>query len=360
MKYLDEQFFGPLFVKCTLLTLLFATGVCVQQSEAQGHDKDLKERFLREAPPLWEEYCRRSEKLQGNYFGRFVSGINNLEIRGETEFKANQAGRLLKRVVEESTNGKKDYSGELYCINPHYAFQLKRKSSGSAWVVAQLAILNNNSVPESITQAFDGHKEGMTFGVRVYGQSLTELIAKPYFRIVRCQTVHRDSEELVEVVFTSAHEVNQKIQDVIQGGTLVLDPKRFWCLRAYDLQGKTPVGRGTLKFWLDEPSIPAGSFPVGKGYNYLNDWKFDSPLGGHSGNEQESIGQLGGLREPGQLPGDEEFTLSAFGLPEPLGVSRSGPTRWYLWLGLGGGLCLLLGMAFRWLKKRAASVSAAR
>ncbi|HXG09858.1 MAG TPA: hypothetical protein VNK04_08730, partial [Gemmataceae bacterium] len=40
-------------------------------------------------------------------------------------------------------------------------------------------------------------------------------------------------------------------------------------------------------------------------------------------------------------PLDEaEFRLSAFGLPEPLGVTWSKPTRWYLWLSLAGALCL--------------------
>jgi hypothetical protein len=55
-------------------------------------------------------------------------------------------------------------------------------------------------------------------------------------------------------------------------------------------------------------------------------------------------------------PLDEaEFRLSAFGLPEPLGVTWSKPTPWYLWLSLAGVLCLMGGGVFYRLKRRAAA-----
>ncbi len=50
---------------------------------------------------------------------------------------------------------------------------------------------------------------------------------------------------------------------------------------------------------------------------------------------------------------DAEFRLSAFGFPEPPEVNWR-PTPWFLWLGLGGVLCLVLAGVVRWLKKRAA------
>jgi hypothetical protein len=40
---------------------------------------------------------------------------------------------------------------------------------------------------------------------------------------------------------------------------------------------------------------------------------------------------------------DSDFTLSVFGLPDPMGVPKPDrPTRWYLWLSLGAFVCLLL------------------
>ena len=41
---------------------------------------------------------------------------------------------------------------------------------------------------------------------------------------------------------------------------------------------------------------------------------------------------------------EREFTLSAFGLPEPVGLER--PVRWWLWAGVAGVLLILLGAVF--------------
>ncbi len=42
---------------------------------------------------------------------------------------------------------------------------------------------------------------------------------------------------------------------------------------------------------------------------------------------------------------DADFTLSASGLPEPMGVPKpAAPIRWYLWLSIGAFVCLLLAV----------------
>jgi hypothetical protein len=51
---------------------------------------------------------------------------------------------------------------------------------------------------------------------------------------------------------------------------------------------------------------------------------------------------------------ESEFTLSAFGLPEPVGVEWERPVRWYLWLMLAGVVCLVAGGVFYWISRRRA------
>ncbi|GIW85246.1 MAG: hypothetical protein KatS3mg107_0906 [Gemmataceae bacterium] len=51
---------------------------------------------------------------------------------------------------------------------------------------------------------------------------------------------------------------------------------------------------------------------------------------------------------------ESEFRLSAFGLPEPVGVEWERPVRWYLWLMLAGVVCLLAGGVFYSLSRRRA------
>jgi hypothetical protein len=47
----------------------------------------------------------------------------------------------------------------------------------------------------------------------------------------------------------------------------------------------------------------------------------------------------------GDVP-ESDFTLAAFGLPEPLGMAIPKKSRWYLWFIAGGVGCLLVGFFF--------------
>jgi hypothetical protein len=49
---------------------------------------------------------------------------------------------------------------------------------------------------------------------------------------------------------------------------------------------------------------------------------------------------------------DEEFTLSAFGLPEPVGVVWEKRTPVYVWLLVAAGVLLTLAVFLRWLARR--------
>ncbi len=58
---------------------------------------------------------------------------------------------------------------------------------------------------------------------------------------------------------------------------------------------------------------------------------------------------------------DSEFTLSAFGLPEPPGLETTPapkPTRWYLWIALAGGVSLLGALFFSWRIRKARAAAA--
>ncbi|MCS6977776.1 MAG: hypothetical protein NZM31_12325, partial [Gemmatales bacterium] len=54
------------------------------------------------------------------------------------------------------------------------------------------------------------------------------------------------------------------------------------------------------------------------------------------------------LHLPDTLPPESEFTLSAFGLPEPPGVTWERPTPWWLYgIAVGLALVVLSGILFR-------------
>lgn len=64
-------------------------------------------------------------------------------------------------------------------------------------------------------------------------------------------------------------------------------------------------------------------------------------------------------RVPERFP-DADFRLSAFGLPEPMGVEQPEPSRTWIWLivaAIGAGL---IAVVFAWLKRRSATANAAK
>lgn len=148
----------------------------------------------------------------------------------------------------------------------------------------------------------------------------------------------------MEIDFDYAHEV-EKPDNPNMKGTLLLDPQRFWCVRSYNIE----VSQKTIDFKVLELGQTEGSLPVPKRAVRKTEW--GSPKDGIK-NEAESQYEYT-LSEPRRLPGDEEFTLSAFGLPDPVGFEAEKPTRWYLWLMLAAIVCLVLGVTARSLRRRA-------
>jgi hypothetical protein len=90
------------------------------------------------------------------------------------------------------------------------------------------------------------------------------------------------------------------------------------------------------------------------GFPVLTRIEFDTGNSGE-GKMQIKVIREFQLMERDGIP-ESEFTLSAFGLPEP--VELQGPrsqTRWYLWAGVAGILCLALGAGLRWRAQRIAA-----
>jgi LPXTG-motif cell wall-anchored protein len=151
----------------------------------------------------------------------------------------------------------------------------------------------------------------------------------------------------VRVEFDNSHELesNAKDFDPVQGGVLLLDPNRYWCVRGCELRNRYIDAEALIneKVQLRDPSE---NLPVPKQIVSVSNQK--RSMGEHLVVKTMMEFEL---YEPSRLPPDKEFSLSAFGLPEPLGVSWS-RTPWYLWVGLAGILFLLVGAGFYWLKRR--------
>jgi hypothetical protein len=77
-------------------------------------------------------------------------------------------------------------------------------------------------------------------------EPLGEVVRKPEFRIERCRKVRKNGDELVEVAFS--HRKSERNAERSLSGTLLFDPRRFWCLRSAFIQRTgEPAGSQTVR-----------------------------------------------------------------------------------------------------------------
>jgi hypothetical protein len=320
---------------------------------ARGQDRDddlgLRERFLSEAPLRWEEYSQRIKNVQGSFSFKYFYALGDL--RGETsfQFKMNPKAMLINISRESATAGKLDKMIAVFGANPSYAFGLQRKDTASPWIVTQLVDVRNGSLPSGIPPYFEDYQRGINDLMRLFTETLPEVTRNPQFHLLRCRKVFRGDEELVEVLFDYSHDPGQT-GNPIQRGTLLLDAQRFWSLRSYEAESKGADFTGTIKHEVLELGQTEQSLPVPKRAVELGE-SVDK-----AGNRNKREFHFSyDLHEPRRLPSDEEFTLSAFGLPEPGGgqwPKRSIPI--FVWVALAGAICLVVGTVFGIARKRLA------
>lgn len=334
-----------------MLAVIFFVTACSRKATAQVHDETLKERFLREAPTSWHEYTCRAENLQGSYRGSSRYSLNGMTDQSSAEYKKNGSGALLVYSAERVLNGKKSCTEEVYAFNGRYSFKLQRKSQSAPWVLVGLGDGGKNGIPEQSARRFENHRNAVLEPFRLFNQPLVEVVKRPYFRILNCRNVPNGRDELVEVTFDYAHKL--EADSMFQGGKLLLDPSRYWCLRGYELQGKTTGATGPMTYEVSEVGDPVGTLPVVRRTHTVFDWTFDKPIGKNGDTKSNQEWHLEfNLREPSVLPGDDEFTLSHFGLPEPPGLEATRSTSWFVLAGAAGVLCLILSGFLLWLKRR--------
>lgn len=304
--------------------------------------EQLEARFREEAPGAWEQYQAYADQLQGSEVGtRTVQ--NKPYSTSRLEFKSNKQGRLM--LSQSGSPGAS--SGTLRAFNALYGFTLTRKAADAPWALRNVRRGDNRYDPK------DWENNGWTalYGcVSVGGDRLGDLIRQSTFRVLRAGTVGRDGRELAEIEFDNAHRWSTVPYVGIQGGTLLLDPDRFWTLRSFTLRLRNGDGDSICKGEY-ELRDPAAKYPVPKRSVLL----VDMPQPKESGKEGRLVTSVvieSDLEVASHAPADEEFTLSAFGLPEPQGVTWPTPTRWYLWF-IAAGVCSLAVGGFFWHRVRA-------
>ena len=134
---------------------------------------------------------------------------------------------------------------------------------------------------------------------------------------------------------------------------VLLDPENHWCIRSvdyiyYNVKGKEGVYNLPKRMSIEYgPHIDG--MPVPRLVTEVREYPPESGLAGIVTDKSF----ISGVQKTGTVS-EDQFTLSRFGLPEPPGLEWKRPIRWYLWVGLAGIVCLILGEGFRRFRRRKA------
>lgn len=312
---------------------------CVAQEENEP-----TRRFLAEAPQGWQRYLTFAQRLQMTATAT-RTGVDNGKPLVTTRFRTEckQATNSAVRV-QFSLEAKTD--GEVIGSNPSYTFTLKRRTAERGWILVDLKFgkqaKGRDEDHKSIHDDVRWHVCGC---LTLWNLWLPDLIGDADFKITSVRPQIVGGLELVRVDFDYPKRADNYPRPGalrITGGWMLLDAQHDWILREYEVFHMTR-----------ERSLIHRRFEFKEGSDrHL--------LATHSktnikGKEKESFDIISEAdiqtEERPDLP-SREFTLSAFGLPEPKGIVwEDGGSPWYLWFTAVGILCLCAG-ALLWRRVR--------
>lgn len=321
------------------LLAMLALSVLAAAGRAES-DEALVRQFHNEAPAQWAEYENRMAQAQGTISFEMTQTLRNIVAKNTSSFRSNSTSKLIMLSMSRTIEGKPDYNThEVVGINSRYGFKLERRSDSAPWLLTDLVPGAKNYRENSFAQ----HYSPVTTLIRVTGEPLGHLIDRPGFKITSARNINAG---LVELVFDMGHKPDND-SNPIQNGKLVLDPKRFWTVKSYEVRIKSTAQRGQMTFNALEVGEIDGHLPVPKKTVSQTRVEFSD------GSKNEQTFQLGfDLSIPRTFADESEFTLSAFGLPEPYGVTWTKRTPVYVWLLASAGVVALLAVGFRYLARR--------
>jgi hypothetical protein len=304
--------------------------------------------FLSDAEAAWRAYGQFGVKLQGTIKSTFYDiheGKRTIRRVVEGEFKQCGPRWLWSTLIKEDKSTDAGNRGSAKVITGAGAFRLTRKEVDSPWVLTHYS--PDTPDPEWIKESDPRIyvAKDTQAGLYFWGISLSELERTPGFTFTTAAREQRQGEELVRFHFTFRPPARTQIP--FRSGWLLLDPARSWLIREYQFEG--PVEQKSRNHSVFDYKQGPSGFPLVRRYFTHVDSLADSdkPVSTfeleieYNLHEQESVPQA-------------EFTLTAFGLPEP-SRRREWPTYWYL---VGAGLaCFMLAAAFRWRVRRTSAPS---
>lgn len=314
-----------------------------------GDDAELRDRFVTEAPKRWQEYQIFIKSLQGS--GRFdrEDFIPRKGISNRRSFGYKQAADCALLMIQQESE--KNTRCEVFAVNSSYTFSLGRKEPQKPWVITGVSPLTSDNISTELQALTARMNQQLSMGLMIFNDRLLLPIAlnTGELQIDGARTALREGKSVVEVQFK--HRPKDAANNPVRGGLIYLDPERYWVIEGYEVDAEFPNGKSHFTGKNEyKPGSKGHPIPLKRSIRSKGITK-DGP-----GVDFELRTTLDLFEGP--IPPKSDFTLPAFGLPEPIGITPLRPwyLRWYVLItGFGFG-CIILGAIYYRLARRPSGV----
>jgi hypothetical protein len=302
----------------------------------------------------WKAYERFARSLQGT-------------ARITTIFPGSDGAKeqLLLIVVKQNQNcvsscSRKEQENPTELINianPQYAAVLRRKGADLGDVALE-RFIDISQQPQDVGETVF-EKTLPTVSPHFYiGHRipLSQILADPRFKILKTSKIFENGRELVRMDYEAIRDPSGI--RFVYSGWVDLDPARCWCIvrtkgsRDVTRKNGKSAGGGLTEIEYETIDHPSGFPLVKRSTARATNHSYE----GKERNEKtvNSRVRIDFKWEVNDHVPDSEFTLSAYGLPEPGSepVKKSPPL--YVWIIPAIGICLVLAIGFRILARRRA------
>lgn len=297
-----------------------------------------KERLLTEAPHKWEALEQYYSKMEGSSRKIVATPMGGKPIpsmfEGTVVRDVRENGDWIVATIHRvgKRNGKPVDTIEVTSTNSRYAFRLgKPTSDAESFVLVNFEPVNAQARGKARGQ-IDFHLPFNPLGDR-----LSDVLKNPSFVITGVRGVRRDGKELVQMDY-DIHVSNNDPQDPSPKNTieirhisLILDPERYWSVQECHFDFPNMNGDESLEY-----SQSVDGFPILRRSTYTQRGK-------------NGLGDMLATQDFNKLVHrdipENEFTLSAFGLPEMQVPGEQKPRTLWRWL-VGIGIALGLFAVF--------------
>jgi hypothetical protein len=301
----------------------------IVSSAALAADMSLEERFLKEAPEKWAEYRQivaRHVEGRSNSSGSISLGDRKVcEGTSLETFALNIDG---KEARAKYVSFEKDRPQRVEAFNPDYHFEIV-PGRGDRWTIERLRT-GRTAIPEDLIgrhplrplvlgeETLLGRSMNLACVGQTLGRSwLPRMVASDDFRVTRATAA--GGAGLVKVEFT--FEPKEMTGGAyVRSGTVVLDSKRYWLVREANTETSHVFGSETEQLegvrgrMTIKNEFHQGKMPVPYVSRRVYIAECDKALEGKPWKEVTEL-----TIEMQDLPDidQKQFTLSAYGLPEP-------------------------------------------